>query len=439
MKLFCSVLLACATAVTGQALGQAPQPKKQKISKPVLLTAPAPKPIPKKSSKAVPFSGTAAKPKSPPKPALKVFRPKSEKLGFISGDRVMLIGDGLIEQMQKHGYLESRLTAGNSGKKLNFLNIGWSGDTPAGIARDGLGTLQAGHEPANEGWVQLKKQIVNIKPTVAVIGYGMASSLDGSSLDKFKSDYLRLVEHIKSSAGKKNPLRLVFMSPISHENLGGKLPDGKVHNSNLEKYREVIGDLARENNAWFVDLYRYLRASGADTAAHMTTDGIHLNDYGYWVLARVAEYSFSLTPSNFRFGVLSDGTERQGGYGIKLSDIKITDDRMTLGGQFDALPPFYSHPQKDTAFMQRTAIGRIQFMGLPEGSFTLAADGVEIHTADVKEWAEGAFIDGGPDVDQVERLRSLIVEKNELYFHRSRPQNQAYLGGFRKHEQGKQL
>ena len=139
MKLFCSVLLACATAVTGQALGQAPQPKKQKISKPVLLTAPAPKPIPKKSSKAVPFSGTAAKPKSPPKPALKVFRPKSQKLGFISGDRVMLIGDGLIEQMQKHGYLESRLTAGNSGKKLNFLNIGWSGDTPAGIARDGLG------------------------------------------------------------------------------------------------------------------------------------------------------------------------------------------------------------------------------------------------------------------------------------------------------------
>ena len=64
--------------------------------------------------------------------------------------------------------------------------------------------------------------------------------------------------------------------------------------------------------------------------------------------------------------------------------------------------------------MQRTAIGRIQFMDLPGGSFTLAADGIEIHTADVKEWAGGAFIDGGPDVDQVESLRSLIVEKNEI-------------------------
>ena len=312
------ILFACAIAVTGQALGQAPkplQPKKQNVSKPVRLTAPAPKPKPKQTSKPVPLAGTAAKPKLPPKPALKVFRPKSEKLVFIGGDRVMLIGDGLIEQMQKHGYLESRLTAGNSGKKLYFRNIGWSGDTPAGIARDGLGTRQAGHEPADEGWVQLKKQIADIKPTVAVIGYGMASSLDGSSLDKFKSDYLRLVEHIKSSAGKKNPLRLVFMSPIAHENLGGKLPDGKAHNSNLEKYREVIGDLARENDAWFVDLYRYLRNSRADTTTHMTTDGIHLNDYGYWVLAAVAEYSFSLTPSNFRFGILPGATERPGGTG----------------------------------------------------------------------------------------------------------------------------
>ena len=106
------------------------------------MTAPAPKPKPKQTSKPVPLAGTAAKPKLPPKPALKVFRPKSEKLVFIGGDRVMLIGDGLIEQMQKHGYLESRLTAGNSGKKLHFRNIGWSGDTPAGIARDGLGTCK---------------------------------------------------------------------------------------------------------------------------------------------------------------------------------------------------------------------------------------------------------------------------------------------------------
>ncbi len=34
------------------------------------------------------------------------------------------------------------------------------------------------------------------------------------------------------------------------------------------------------------------------------------------------------------------------------------------------------------------------------------------------------------------KLRGLIVEKNQLFFHRWRPQNETYLRGFRKHEQG---
>ena len=52
------------------------------------------------------------------------------------------------------------------------------------------------------------------------------------------------------------------------------------------------------------------------------------------------------------------------------------------------------------------------------------------------EWGNGAFIDAGPDIEIGKKIRKLIVDKNELYFHRSRPQNQAYLWGFRKHEQG---
>lgn len=36
----------------------------------------------------------------------------------------------------------------------------------------------------------------------------------------------------------------------------------------------------------------------------------------------------------------------------------------------------------------------------------------------------------------VEELRQTIVKKNEMYFHRWRPQNVTYLFLFRKHEQG---
>lgn len=39
--------------------------------------------------------------------------------------------------------------------------------------------------------------------------------------------------------------------------------------------------------------------------------------------------------------------------------------------------------------------------------------------------------------DKAARLRELVAWKNDLYFHRYRPQNETYLRGFRKHEQGK--
>jgi len=259
--LFCAIVFAVCSQGLGYQLPKPPvppalpQPSQQKVSKPISL-GDAAKPV----SKSVDLN-KRVKSKSPssPKRKLKSFPRKQEKLNLIGGDQILFVGDGLIEQMQKYGYLEHRLTIQNQGKALYFRNIGWTGDTPAGIARDGLGTRQAGHEPDNEGWIQLKKQISDIKPNVAIIGYGMASSLDGSSLDQFKSSYQDLVAHIKSSAGKKNRLRLVFLSPIAHENLGGKLPNGEEHNSNLEKYREVVGALAKEHDAWFVDLYRMLK------------------------------------------------------------------------------------------------------------------------------------------------------------------------------------
>jgi lysophospholipase L1-like esterase len=41
------------------------------------------------------------------------------------------------------------------------------------------------------------------------------------------------------------------------------------------------------------------------------------------------------------------------------------------------------------------------------------------------------------DWKELEPLRQAVIEKNQLFFYRWRPQNETYLFGFRKHEQGK--
>ncbi|HKA05670.1 MAG TPA: SGNH/GDSL hydrolase family protein [Gemmataceae bacterium] len=57
-------------------------------------------------------------------------------------------------------------------------------------------------------------------------------------------------------------------------------------------------------------------------------------------------------------------------------------------------------------------------------------------TAGVFVQALGLTDDGGYS-ETLEPLRQAIRKKNELYFYRWRPQNETYLFGFRKHEQGK--
>src|SRR5947208_16760060 len=97
------------------------------------------------------------------------------------GDRVVLIGDTLIEREQTYGYIELALTTRYPDRNVTFRNIGWSADTPAGDSRFGLSLLQAGLEPPDEGWKQLREQIRQLKPTVVILGYGMASSFAGDA------------------------------------------------------------------------------------------------------------------------------------------------------------------------------------------------------------------------------------------------------------------
>jgi hypothetical protein len=82
--------------------------------------------------------------------------------------------------------------------------------------------------------------------------------------------------------------------------------------------------------------------------------------------------------------------------------------------------------------------------GRMEAAYPLTEDGIHLtkngyhHTA---AWLEHGL--SLPEAKsklppaQWEKLRQTIIAKNQQYFYRWRPQNETYLFGFRKHEQGK--
>ena len=197
---------------------------------------------------------------------------RAESFELKNGDRVAFLGDALIEQEQYAGWIELMMTAAFPDRDVTFRNLGWSADTPSGTSRCGLSLLQAGLEPADEGWKQLLKQLEFVRPTVIVFGYGMASSLEGGmqGVAAFTKDYQRLID---ATQQMQQGLRYVFLSPL------GRLPDSnnetRVRTSALAAYTKAVTQLAEKNNGVFVDLSRTAKDE------ELRKDPIHLNDAGY--------------------------------------------------------------------------------------------------------------------------------------------------------------
>lgn len=210
----------------------------------------------------------------------------AEEFTLHDNERIVFLGDGLIEQAQYSGWIEVGLTTAFPDQNLTFRNLGWSGDTPAGDSRFGLSLLQAGREPADEGWQQLKKQLELTAPTVLVLGYGTSSMLTGDDgLKTFVSQY----DSLLAAAREISPqVRFVFLSPLA---VFQATPD---QDRRLQQYAGAIRKLAEQNDAPFVDLTQ------TALSGYLRKDPIHLNDDGYRAIAFEITNTLDLPSSNWQ-------------------------------------------------------------------------------------------------------------------------------------------
>jgi putative heme-binding domain-containing protein len=347
---------------------------------------------------------------------------------FKDGDRVVFLGDTMMEREGNYGYIEATITSRLQGKKVIFRNLAWSADTV-------LGESRASFDPPEKGFELLKEPLQAIKPTVAFLAYGMAESFKGDAgLEKFRKDINTLIDTI-SDISKPTVVRFVIVTPIFHENLGAPLPKADEHNAQLAKYAATLREIAQQRKARLIDVF------GAMADYHKTSNqppftdnGIHPSPFGYWNLATFFERELGLYPGPPRIGFGADGTMRPGSSGVTATATVKTGSSLVFNGRDRfMMPPLrpagHNETVKDPGLL-------MQVVGLQAGKYTLKIDGEVAAVFTDKEWGVGQHVMHGPLMNQVEELRKTIVKKNELFFYRWRPQNQTYLFGFRKYEQG---
>ena len=247
----------------------------------------------------------------------------ADKFELRDGDRVVWIGNTLVEREQRYGYWETLLTMRYPDRNITFRNLGWSGDT---VWAESRGVF----DPPEKGFQRLITGATGLKPTVLFIAYGASESFEGEKgLPRFRQGLERLLDALAPTKA-----RVVLFSPLPMENLGPPLPDVTMQNRNLELYTKEIGKVAEKRGHYFADLFTVIR--NGKPRHSLTDNGMHLTETGYF----------------------------------------------------------------------ETALHFLKSLGLST---------TEMGT---------------------EKLRAAIIEKNRLYFHRWRPQNETYLFLFRKHEQG---
>lgn len=260
--------------------------------------------------------------------ALVGAEPAAKPLELKDGDRIVWLGNTLVEREQRYGYWETALLAANADKSITLRNLGWSGDNVYGEARVGFDL-----STPNKGFERMVSLTLELKPTVIFVAFGTNEAFEGrEGLPKFEKGLEKLLDALKPANA-----RVVLFSPIPAEK-SQSLPDPKPLNDKFALYGDAIKGIAEKRGLFVADLFhnfRNIRNSGP-----FTENGMHLTEDGY--------------------------------------------------KQFT---PFFTN-------------------SLVQGGIAAGSE-------------------------QLEKLRAAVIAKNELFFHRWRPQNETYLFGFRKHEQGR--
>jgi lysophospholipase L1-like esterase len=327
------------------------------------------------------------------------------------GDRVVWLGSTLVEREQRYGWWELALTARFPGKKITFRNLGWSGDTVFGDSHTGYAYTRSGNANVAKGFDHLIEHALSLKPTVLIIGYGTNESFEGEKgLDKFVKGLNKLLDSLAPSKAK-----VVLLSPMQQGKMGKPFPDPTKNNKNLRCYADAIKEVAKKREARFVDLYELLGDPAKEDGA--TDNGIHLTDHGYRWSAEALVKGLGLKTPPWRVEVddkAKEATAKGTTFGLtKKGEFRLTDDYLPLSERV------------------------IVIKGLTRVGYALKHDDHSLAIGSPADFAKGVTIRKGPAFEQREKLRQAIIDKNELYFHRWRPQNETYLFGFRKHEQGK--
>lgn len=333
----------------------------------------------------------------------------------VTRKRIALVGGSLIYGMESNGEFETAITARWPHHEITFRNLGWPADDVFGTARGEFGSARgpgswrpSGSEPG-AGYKELVAQVRGVEATTLIVGYGAEAAYaeTAEQLADFQAGYDRLLDDLESTG-----VKLILLTPLLQPAVGPASTQVLARNGRLKKAGAFIKESAAKRGHEVVDLQVH---AFADSGVPVFKSAIELSSHGYRVLAKLLARSLGVH-SELEVAHLSDMgvAPRIRGKGIKVENVVSSLHGVRFDLTLDQLPAIASPVRLEGA--------------------GLFCDGELIGHAS-KRIGTG-ILERGPDTEQLEELRQLIIQKNQFHRRKLRPLNKTYIFLFRRHEMG---
>lgn len=336
------------------------------------------------------------------------------------GDRIAIVGNALADQMRKYGYVEAALKQGLPHGDLYVRHLGWAGDTLKRRARP-------------ENFASEEETLRTFKADFIIACFGIGESFEGKAgLPAFRENLQTLIEEYRSHQynGRSAP-RLALVTPMAFEDMGGQTPDPEADNRNLALYANAIIEVAKKEKLHYVDLFKpSLELMGDGEASKLTSNGIVLSPYGYWVAGHlIADGLISASRKAMSFSI--GGLNAIDAENAAVSDFEKSGDTY----QWKATPRDWSIPPPAGVVPHGSLMAwrdRLAAKNLSPGTYTLKVDGRVVARGTHQQWADGVVLEGAIEQEEIEEYRQALVDKNDQFFYSWKALNQVHIVGERR-------
>lgn len=207
------------------------------------------------------------------------------RIELLTGDRIVLLGDTVIEREGERGAIETAIVATHPGADFTIRNLGWSGDT---VWAESRGVFDA----PSAGYARMLEVVRGLEPSIVVVAYGRNESFAGASgVGDFRDQLTKLCRDLRAGGGERPP-RLVLVTPPPFEATPPlTAAAAATRNGALAAYAGAIRDVAAGESAGVVDLFGAIGAA-LPAGARLTDNGVHLGTAGYDAAAAVFAAAF---------------------------------------------------------------------------------------------------------------------------------------------------